>query len=161
MSRLDSFIRRLVAQREILDMICRDMQLPDGVVIELGLGNGRTYDHLRERLPGRRIIAFDRVLGAHKASTPEPENLDPRRDRRDGAKNFFGIGAGLVHADIGSGYDDRDAVNLAWLPEVTLELLAPWGIAASGVRLEHPSLEPLPLPAGIAEDRYFIYRKRQ
>jgi hypothetical protein len=160
MSRLDSFIRRLVAQREILDMICRDMPLPDGVVIELGLGNGRTYDHLRERLPGRRIIAFDRALGAHKASTPEPENLVIGEIDAT-AKAFFGIGAALVHADIGSGYDDLDLVNLAWLPEVTVELLGPGGIAASGVRLNHPSLEPLPLPAGIAEDRYFIYRKRQ
>ena len=42
-------------------MICQQMPLSDGPVIELGLGNGRTYDHLRERLPGRRIIAFDRV----------------------------------------------------------------------------------------------------
>ena len=58
MSRLESFIRRMSAQRDILDMVCRDMQLGDGPVIELGLGNGRTYDHLRERLPGRRIIAF-------------------------------------------------------------------------------------------------------
>ena len=30
MSRLESFIRRLTAQRDILDMICRDMQLPTG-----------------------------------------------------------------------------------------------------------------------------------
>ena len=158
MSRLDSFIRRLVAQREILDMICRDMQLPDGVVIELGLGNGRTYDHLRERLPDRRIIAFDRVLGAHKASTPDPENLI-LGEIDVTARNFFGIGAGLVHADIGSGYDDRDAINLAWLPEVTLQLLAPAGIAASGVRMDHPDLQPLPLPESVAEGRYFIYRK--
>ena len=34
----------------------------EGPVLELGLGNGRTFDHLRERLPGRRIVAFDRAL---------------------------------------------------------------------------------------------------
>ena len=30
MSRLESFIRRLTAQRDILDMICRDMEMPTG-----------------------------------------------------------------------------------------------------------------------------------
>ncbi len=159
MSRLDSFIRRLVAQREILDMICKEMTLPDGIVIELGLGNGRTYDHLRERLSERRIIAFDRVSAAHKLSTPEPDNL-VLGEIDVTARKFFGIGAALVHADIGSGYDDLDAVNLAWLPAVTMQLLAPSGIAASGVRMDHPGLEKLPLPATVAEGRYHIYRKR-
>ena len=83
MSRLESFIRRLTAQRDILDMICSDMKLGDGPVVELGLGNGRTYDHLRERLPGRRIIAFDRVNAANLKSLP-PEGdliLDNRTSR--------------------------------------------------------------------------------
>ena len=159
MSRLDSFIRRLVAQREILDMICLEMPLRDGVVIELGLGNGRTYDHLRDRLGDRRIIAFDRVLAAHMGSTPEPADL-VLGEIDVTARDFFGIGAAFVHADIGSGYDDLDLVNLAWLPEVTLELLGPSGLAASGVRMDHPGLAPLPLPPSVAEGRYYIYRKR-
>src|SRR5205814_1894331 len=68
MSRLDSFIRRITAQRATLDHICSLIGHFDGPVLELGLGNGRTYDHLRERLPGRRIIAFDRALVAHRGS---------------------------------------------------------------------------------------------
>ena len=123
MSRLESFIRRLAAQRDILDMICREIPLLDGPVIELGLGNGRTYDHLRERLPGRRIIAFDRACGAHRASMP-PEGDLVLGEIRETAAAFVGIGAALVHADIGSGYDDLDAENLKWLPELTVGLLA-------------------------------------
>ncbi|MBM3542582.1 MAG: hypothetical protein FJX51_11085, partial [Alphaproteobacteria bacterium] len=65
MSRLDSFIRRLQAQRACLDhaaMLVRDLP---GPVLEFGLGNGRTYDHLRETFPGREIFAFDRQVAAH------------------------------------------------------------------------------------------------
>ena len=52
-SRLDSFIRRLQAQRACLEVaIARIADLP-GPVLEFGLGNGRTYDHLRELLPTR------------------------------------------------------------------------------------------------------------
>jgi trans-aconitate methyltransferase len=158
MSRLESFIRRLTAQRDILDMICRDLALGDGPVIELGLGNGRTYDHLRERLPGRRIVAFDRVNAANLRSLP-PEGDLILGEISETAQAFAGIGAALVHADIGSGYDDLDEMNLRWLPQLAVDLLAPGGIAASGVPLDHPRLAPLSLPAGIRPGRYFLYRR--
>ena len=158
MSRLDSFIRRLVAQRDVLDMICRDMPLMDGPVIELGLGNGRTFDHLRELLPGRRIIAFDRAVGAHRASMPNEGDL-VLGEIRETASAFIGVGAAFVHADIGSGYDDYDAENLRWLPELTVGLLAPSGIAASGVALDHPKLRKIPLPPTVRDGRYYIYQR--
>ena len=59
-SRLDSFIRRLQAQRACLDMAAGLIADIDGLVLELGLGNGRTYDHLRETLPGREIYVCER-----------------------------------------------------------------------------------------------------
>ena len=158
MSRLESFIRRLTAQRDILDMICRDMDLGDGPVIEFGLGNGRTYDHLRERFTGRRILAFDRVNAANLRSQP-PEGDLILGEISETARPFAGINAALVHADIGSGYDDLDEMNLRWLPQLTVDLLAPQGIAASGVPLDHPQLKPLPLPEGIRPGRYFLYRR--
>jgi trans-aconitate methyltransferase len=158
MSRLESFIRRLTAQRDILDLICRDMELGDGPVIELGLGNGRTYDHLRERLPGRRIIAFDRACQANRKSLPPDCDLI-LGEITETARPFIGVNAALVHADIGSGYDDLDELNLRWLPQLIVDLLRPSGIAASGVRLSHPQLHPLPLPDDIRPGRYFLYRR--
>lgn len=158
MSRLESFIRRLTAQRDILDMICRHMELGDGPVIELGLGNGRTYDHLRERLPGRRIIAFDRACQANRKSLPPDCDL-VLGEITETARPFIGINAALVHADIGSGYDDLDELNLRWLPQLIVGLLRPSGIAASGVMLNHPELHPLPLPDDIRPGRYFLYRR--
>jgi hypothetical protein len=158
MSRLDSFIRRMTAQRDILNHICDSVKELEGPVIELGLGNGRTYDHLRERFPDRRIIAFDRSVGSYRSSTPEPENLEIG-EIRDTAQKYTGIGAALVHADIGTGYDEKDAVTLTWLPGLTAALLALHGIAASGLELNHPELERLLLPASVKPGRYFLYRK--
>ena len=158
MSRLDSFIRRLQAQRACLDhAVALVADLP-GPVLELGLGNGRTYDHLRERLPGRRIIAFDRVNAANLRSLP-PEGDLILGEISQTAGAFAGIDAALVHADIGSGYDDMDELNLRWLPHLTVDLLASGGIAASGVPLDHRELKALPLPEGIRPGRYFLYRK--
>ncbi len=160
MSRLDSVIRRLTAQRDILNHLASAQTLPaTGAILEVGLGNGRTYHHLRELFPGRRIIAFDRKLGAHASSVPEPGDL-VLGEIADTAPAFAGQDAALVHADIGTGYPDKDAQTLTWLPQLAVSLLAPGGIAMSGLPLDHASLHPLPLPPGIDSDRYYLYRKQ-
>lgn len=159
MSRLDSFIRRLSAQRDILNHVQGDLDLPaDGPVMEIGLGNGRTFNHLRELFPDRRIVAFDRAMGAHASSVPEEGNLVIGEIDQT-AKDWVGIGAALVHADIGTGYDEKDAVTLTWLPQIVAGMLAPGGIAVSGLPLQEPSLNPLPVPPSVPRDRYFLYRK--
>lgn len=146
----------MMAQRDILNHICNGVKGLDGPVIELGLGNGRTFDHLREHFPDRRIIAFDRVVGSHKSSTPAPDNLIIG-EIRETAQRFVGIDAALVHADIGTGYDHKDAVTLTWLPALVAGLLAPGGIVASGLALDHPQLEPRPIPSTVKQGRYFLY----
>ncbi|MGO7545099.1 class I SAM-dependent methyltransferase [Rhizobium leguminosarum] len=159
MSRLDSFIRRLTAQRDILNSISDLVGETPGPVLEFGLGNGRTYDHLRENFPGRRIVAFDWEVRSYSASTPSPEDMVTGNIRESG-QAFVGIGAALAHADIGTGHDEIDAVTLTWLPQLMAGVLAHNGIAVSGLPLEHPELMALPLPDGIKEGRYFLYRRR-
>jgi hypothetical protein len=123
MSRLESFIRRMSAQRDVIDHVAQNLPLPDdGAILEIGLGNGRTFDHLREKFPGRRIVAFDRALGAHSSSTPPPGDL-VLGEIVETARAFAGTNAALVHADIGTGYDDKDAVTLTWLPDVVARAL--------------------------------------
>ena len=159
MSRLDSMIDRLKAQRDILNLLSEGSLLPvSGPILEIGLGNGRTYSHLREKFPDRRIIAFDRAVGAHASSIPEPEDMI-LGEIRQSAVPFAGQGAALVHADIGTGYDDKDAITLTWLPEMVASLLTPHGIAASGLPLDHAALLPMDLPDGMTRGRYFVYRK--
>lgn len=159
MSRLDSFIRRLSAQRDVLNHISGEVREKDGVILEIGLGNGRTFDHLRELFPEHRIIAFDRAVGAHGSSLPPLENL-VIGEIRETAQPFIGSEAVLFHADIGTGYDDKDAKTLTWLPQLAAGAVARGGLAASGLPLEHPDLEALPLPETVDEGRYFLYRRR-
>jgi len=71
----------------------------------------------------------------------------------------FGFDAALVHADIGTGYEDLDAVTATWLPDLTTRLLRVGGLAVSGTPLDHPLLQRLPPPPSVAADRYFIYRR--
>ncbi|MDG4882689.1 class I SAM-dependent methyltransferase [Mesorhizobium sp. WSM4884] len=158
MTRLENFISRMTAQRDILDHVCVEVAKMEGLVLELGLGNGRTFHHLRERLPGRRIVAFDREVGAHASSIPEAENL-VLGEIRETARRFIGIDAALVHADIGTGYDDRDAVTATWLPDLIAGLLRVGGFAVSGTPLDHPQLQRLPAPTSEPAYRYFLCRR--
>ncbi|MBB3914721.1 class I SAM-dependent methyltransferase [Rhizobium fabae] len=159
MSRLDSFIRRLTAQRDILNSITDLVAEIEGPVLEFGLGNGRTYDHLREIFPGRRIVAFDWEVRSYSASTPEAQDMVTGNIRESG-QAFVGIGAALAHADIGTGHDEIDAVTLTWLPQLMAGVLARNGIAVCGLPLEHAELVALPLPEGIKEGRYFLYQRK-
>ena len=106
MTRLDSVIRRLTAQRDLLDWAAEDIG-PTGLILELGLGNGRTYDHLRTKLPGRKIYAFERSPAAHPDCYP-PEGYLIVGDIFETLPAFierFGQGsAALIHTDIGTEY---------------------------------------------------------
>ena len=124
----------------------------------VGLGNGRTYDHLREALPDRRIVAFDRALVAHERSRPAPEDL-VLGEIAETAVRFSGFEAALVHADIETAYDLIDAETRRWLSLLMPDLLRLGGLAASGLALDHPRLQRLDLPPGVPSDRYFIYRR--
>ena len=158
MSRLDSVIHRLLAQRDILNGIRDKVSDTEGPILELGLGNGRTFDHLRELFPKKRIIVFDRAVGSHKTSTPDPENM-VLGDIRVTAQAFIGVDAALVHVDIGTGYDDKDAITLTWLPQLAAGLLRVGGLVASGLELVHPALEPLAVSSAVPNGRYFLYRR--
>lgn len=160
MSRLDSFIRRLEAQRACLDLAARAIGDQDGLVLELGLGNGRTFDHLRERLPMREIVVFEREVRAHPDCIPEErhlvlgmieETLPAFAESRPGE-------AILVHSDIGTGDSARNQRLAAWLAGALRPLLRRGAWIAADQALPHGDYALQPLPAGVAADRYFLYR---
>ncbi len=135
------------------------MIAPEGVILEIGLGNGRTYDHIRELFPNNRIIAFDRAVGSHPGSTPPEADLI-LGDIKETIAQFSGRDVAFAHADIGTAYPEKDAKTLTWLPRSIAAALKTGGVAASGLPLDHPDLEPLPLPAGADAGRTYFYRKR-
>ena len=160
MSRLDSFIRRMSAQRDILDALPSRLDGLPGLVIEFGLGSARTYDHLRELLPDRRIVVFESVVVEGVKPRPAPEDFVVGHARDTAAAWPDGCAA-LVHADIESGDAGDDAGLQLWLPALVARLLAPGGFAVSSCALPDPGLRPEPLPPGVAEGRYHVVRRVQ
>ena len=162
MSRLDSVLRRLQAQRDCLDLAVRLVRDLPGPLFELGLGNGRTYDHLRERCPDRDIFVFDRQVTAHPDSVPDPEHLfeGAIEDTLDSVHHRFAGRVALAHADLGSGQPVRDACTAAMLSTKLAWFMAPGGVIASDQELYLPAAEVLALPEGVRAGRYFLYRWR-
>jgi hypothetical protein len=160
-TRLDKAIRRLKAQRLVLDWAAAEIGAIAGIVLELGLGNGRSYDHLRKRLPEREIFVFERQVQAHPDTVP-PERyliLGNLEDTLPAVQVRFAGKAALIHSDIGTGDDARNAAFAAWLGPRLKPLLAPGGIAASDQKLEALANWAAPLPHGIGEGRYYLYRR--
>jgi len=161
MSRLDSFIRRLEAQRACLNHAARVIETTGGAVLELGLGNGRTYDHLRELFPDRDIFVCDRRVAAHPACIPPAERLllGDMRETLPRARATLGGRVALAHLDAGTG----DAVGNRALADALLPLLLPLlcegAVLVSDPPFVAPELAPLPLPDGVAPGRYHLYRR--
>ena len=161
MSRLDSFIRRLEAQRACLDHAAQLIAGLPGNVLELGLGNGRTYDHLRHRLQGRHIYVFDRHVAAHPDCVPPSDHLflGDFLETLPRATMELGADSALAHLDVGSGDVSSSQALARALTPLVLRLLKPGAIVASDQRIDDPALEPTPLPGGIETGRYFLRRK--
>lgn len=162
MSRLDSFIRRLEAQRLCLgDAAARSAKIP-GVVLELGLGNGRTYDHLREICQGREIYVFERQVAAHPDCIPPQDHLflGDFNVTLPQAKQRLGAGAAsFVHVDLGSGDAAASAALAAVIAAQVAELMAPGAVLVSDQLMAASSLSALPLPAGVKPGRYYMAQR--
>ena len=161
MSRLDSFIRRLEAQRACLNEAAGLTRNLDGVVLELGLGNGRTYDHLRSMLPDRDIYVCERQVAAHPDCVPPPDRLllGDMRETLAGARGRFGDRVVLAHLDVGTGDAAANRALAAELTPLIVPLLCESAVLASDPPLDTPELQPLQLPEGVAPGRYHLYRR--
>jgi hypothetical protein len=142
-------IRRLTAQRMCLDEAARLLVDQPGCVFELGLGNGRTFDHLREIFPDREIFAFDRAIGAHPKCIPDATHLIIGEIRetllfcgpRIPAKPV------LIHIDLGTSDPTQDLITQSWLSPRVAEWVAPGTIVVTD-RMLQGSYRELPRPEG-------------
>jgi hypothetical protein len=161
LSRLDSAIRRLEAQRACLDLAAEAVREMAGPVLELGLGNGRTYDHLRERLPGRDIWVFERKVAAHPDCMPPADRLILGDLAATLPATLARLAPpALVHFDIGQGEPARDAALGRWLGALLAPALARGGILVGDQDPgEAAELVPLDPPPGVAAGRYFLRRR--
>jgi hypothetical protein len=160
LTRLEKLLFRLEAQHACLDWAFGEIAHRQGPVFELGLGHGRTYDHLRTHLPGREIYVFDREVDCFPDCMPPGDRLilGDLGDTLEAAGRRFAGQVVLAHADVGS-YDA--AANAAMSALVSRHLpavLAPGAIILSDLPLEIAGARPLALPKGAREGRYFLFR---
>ncbi len=160
MSRLDSAIRRLLAQKNALEWAIGAVSAIEGPVLELGLGNGRTYDHLRQIAPDREIFVFERQVAAHPDCIPPDDHLflGDFLESLPRAIDRLGSVAALAHLDIGTGVK-ADSVRLAeHIAPLCRQLLAPGALVVSDQEIAGWSGTLLVNPDGIPEGRIYLYR---
>lgn len=161
MSRLNLFIDRMVSQRACLDHAAKLIADLPGPVFELGLGNGRTYDHLRHILPQRDIFVFERAIASHPDSTPPEDRvlLGDVFDTLPEALARFGPTASLIHADLGGHNREKNDIFARKISPFVEPLLARGGLMVASDRMYFEGLTEIALPEHAVEGRCFIYRR--
>jgi hypothetical protein len=124
------------------------------------LGKGRTFDHLRHRLPGRAIFAFDRFRHAPPGYGPDETHFvagEFRQTLPAAAERLGRVGI-LAHADFGSPDRRHDASQAAWLGPLIAPLMQPGGLVLADRPFDVPGWQPVKVP-GMGEDwPYFLWR---
>lgn len=157
MSRLDSMRRRLTAQIDGLNWAAAAISDTPGDVLELGLGNGRTYDHLREALPDRRIRVIDRVCNAHPSCIPPATDfLQGEAAKMLARLASEGVRLALAHYELGHGDKPVDVADALGLSPLIAALMVPGGIVVSQEPLA--GLREVRGPDSVAPERYLFYR---
>ncbi len=158
-SRLDSFIRRLEAQRSCLNRAVDLVRDVAGPVFELGLGNGRTYHHLREALPDRDVFVFDRQVSAHPDCIPDPQHLilGDVRETLIAVRPQFACCVALAHMDIGTGDKAESSALAATVSSLLVPLMRAGGVVVSEPKLVVSGWSELPLPEEVPAGRYWMY----
>lgn len=157
MSRLESMRRRLEAQIDGLNWAAETIRDVAGDVLEMGLGNGRTYDHLRQEMPGRRIWVIDRVLQPHPSCVPPQENfLQGEADAMLAELAERGTRMALAHYDFGFGVKEKDVEEGARLSPLIAPLMVPGGLIVSQQPLT--GFTQVSGPDTIDPERYLFYR---
>lgn len=161
MSRLDEFILRMQAQRACIDDAARRVRGRAGPVLEVGLGNGRTYDHLRLRFPQREIFVFDREVAAHPDCVPQPEliRLGDFRASIPAYELEGQLQAVFIHADVGSANRVASARLAADLAPSWLAILARDAYLACDQLIDLDGLTRLPLPGQVVARNYHFYQR--
>lgn len=161
MSRLDSMIRRLVAHRKVLDWARERLADAPGDILECGLGNGRTFDHLRQNFPDRSVLVVERDPSPHPDCWPEPDELlqgeatEVLNDLRESHRHFA-----LINYDLGTGDADFSRSEAAALAPAMADLLRPGGLLVSVQPLpDLPVWQAIPPDVTGGGDRVQVYRK--
>ena len=161
MSRLEDMSNRFLTQLAALDRAVELIGPTEGIVVELGLGKGRSFDHLRERLPERKIYVFDRELSCETEFAPPSEfrvfgeitSTLPAFCRR------FAGQAALVHSDLGTRHGVTDIPLVEFVAGNLDSLLKRGAVVASDRPMENARWTRLPELPEMEHFPYYMYRK--
>lgn len=158
--RLEQMIERLVTQKAYLDHAARHIVDLPGAILEVGLGKGRTFDHLRRLFPDRQLYAFDRDVHAPASVVPDKEHLilGDFRQSLDGAASRMGRVAALVHADIGSEDAARDRALADAIAPLISRLLLSDGLVVADRALKSSKLREWKFSPTVGRFPYFMYQ---
>lgn len=157
MSRLESMRRRLTAQIDGINWAAAQITGMAGDVLEMGLGNGRTYDHLRQEIPDRRIWVIDRVLKPHPSCIPPAENF-LEGEAEPMLKRLYAEGRkmALAHYDFGHGIKEKDVAEGAALSPHIAAVMSPGGLILSQQPLT--GFRQIAGPDTVDPERYLFYQ---
>jgi hypothetical protein len=161
MTRLDFMIDRLIAQRACIAEAARLIAGRPGCIFELGLGSGRTYDHLRALFPDREIFAFDRAISAHPKCIPDGDHMilgEIRETLEFCAPRIAGKPA-FIHVDLGSGDPTQDLITRAWLSPLLAKWCEPGAIVLADRPFDGP-FDELSRPEGCPKSGHRLLRAR-
>ncbi len=150
----------MLAQRDCINFAAGAIEHIPGPALELGLGNGRTYDHLREVLPARDIYVFELVVKAFASCRPPEDRLFLGEVTLNLARAVKTLGktAALAHCDLGTSDKRKNAELAAQIAPLLDPLMAQGGIVVSNMPMIGNGWATLPEPPGVKPGRYFLYQ---
>ncbi len=160
MSRLESAIRRLQSQKFCIEYASELIADLPGVILEIGLGNGRTYDHIKKVFPERKIFVFEKSVQAH------PDCIPPDKYLYEGSfentlyefKKNVSDPIILAHFDIGSGDKSESLKRAKSLSVILSNIIDINGILVGDQSLSSKFFSELQPPNGVVIGRYFMYK---
>ena len=161
MSRLEDLTHRFLTQQAALNRAVELIEPMEGIVVELGLGKGRSFDHLRERLPGREIYVFDYDLSCEPEYAPPSEYwvFGEITETLPAFCRKFAGQAVLVHADIGTRHRAQDAALFGAVSENLDSLLKQGAVVVSDRPMNGATWNRLPELREMEHFPYYMYRK--
>ena len=150
----------MLAQRDCLDFAARKIDAMAGPVLELGLGNGRTYDHIKQIMPDRDIYVFDRNVKPFASCRP-PKNKIFMGDVTTTliqAARLLGKTAVLAHYDVATTNEEESRKLAAQVSPLLHKLMLPDALVVSSVVMPFRQWSVVSLPASVKTGRYFIYK---
>ena len=162
MSRLEDLTHRFLTQRAALDLGVELIADIDGIIVELGLGKGRTFDHLRERLSGRTIYVFDHELSCEPEYAPAPEYrmFGNITETLPAFCERFSGQAALIHSDVGTRDREHDQPLVDCIATQLETLITAGGVIVSDRPMQQRGWSTLPSLREMEHFPYFMYRQK-